>query len=154
MLNITNINEVTNKSNMLIALKHETSDGREESLLFAITEGSGDNLDREDIANGMVDYMNFSVYTFNSNSLEENSLEEYDGGMIMFDEPYANKSTETLIKTAVEDFFDKLENDEEYTAVCLPDTFDAETIDEVIFDPDANRYEYNKLVESIRAAIG
>lgn len=49
--------------------------------IIIIKEGSGDNLDKEDIENGYVDYIYYSQY-----SLDE-ELGEVDGGMIMIKEP-------------------------------------------------------------------
>ena len=52
-----------------------------------ITEGSGDNLLREDIAEGYVDYINIDGMEFDGYELVEND-ELIDGGMCMLTELY------------------------------------------------------------------
>lgn len=45
--------------------------------IIMIAEGTGDNLSREDIADGYVDYINYEQYTV------EQDFPQYDGGMIL-----------------------------------------------------------------------
>ena len=60
---------------------------KDEKLLLKIQEGTGDNLDREDLENGMVDYVLFSFFRPKCLDIDqEREMEEVDeGGMLMFD---------------------------------------------------------------------
>ncbi len=53
--------------------------------IIYISEGTGDNLLREDIAEGYVDYINYTIYDL------DNGIEESDGGMIMLKELFQRK---------------------------------------------------------------
>lgn len=57
----------------------------EEKEIIYISEGTGDNLLREDIAEGYVDYINYTIYDL------DNGIEESDGGMIMLKELFQKK---------------------------------------------------------------
>ena len=60
-----------------------------ETDFIKISEGTGDNLLREDIEEGYVDYMMIDGYSFNGDELEENY--EIDGGQAMLTELYQEK---------------------------------------------------------------
>ena len=51
-------------------------------LLVFVSEGIGDQLTREDISNGYIDYINYETWVLSGNGLEDG-----DGGMIMFRAP-------------------------------------------------------------------
>lgn len=52
-----------------------------ENMLFRISEGDGSNLLPEDKEEGLVDYVNYDSYI-----MDAWELEEYDGGMVMYEE--------------------------------------------------------------------
>lgn len=60
-----------------------------EQQLIRIAEGSGDNLDDDDIKAGYVDYIYYSQYS------REMDFPEVDGGMIMLTELFQNKYEST-----------------------------------------------------------
>ena len=53
--------------------------------IIRIAEGSGDNLSKDDMELGYVDYVYFTQYSL------EGNLEEVDGGMIMLDKLFREK---------------------------------------------------------------
>lgn len=57
--------------------------------IIRITEGSGDNLTDDDIANGYVDYIYYKTHSL------EQGFPEVDGGMIMLTELFQEKFTST-----------------------------------------------------------
>lgn len=57
----------------------------EEKKIIYISEGTGDNLLPEDIAEGYVDYINYTIYDL------DNGIEESDSGMIMLKELFQGK---------------------------------------------------------------
>lgn len=69
-------------------------------------EGTGDNLLKEDIEEGFVDYVNIETYTY-----EDRQLVEDDGGMLMltelFDDAYKDDDVgERLIKDVMDYMFE------------------------------------------------
>lgn len=58
----------------------------EQSGFIRIWEGTGDNLSKEDIADGYADYINLDFLKY-----YEGELEEQDGGMVMLKELYQEK---------------------------------------------------------------
>lgn len=61
----------------------------EEQQIIRISEGSGDNLTDDDIAQGYVDYIYYESYS------REPGFPEVDGGMIMLTEPFQEKFKST-----------------------------------------------------------
>jgi len=60
---------------------------RKEKLLLKVQEGTGDNLSREDIENGFVDYVLWSTFRPQCLDLDQElPMEAIDGGMVMFEE--------------------------------------------------------------------
>ncbi len=70
--------------------------------IIYISEGTGDNLLREDIAEGYVDYINYTIYDLDNGKGYvdyinytiydlDNGIEESDGGMIMLKELFQRK---------------------------------------------------------------
>ncbi len=55
----------------------ETEDDR----FIRVTEGTGDNLLKEDVYDGYIDYVNYSIYETMKDAVNEEN--EKDGGMIM-----------------------------------------------------------------------
>lgn len=70
-------------------------------IIYEIEEGTGDNLLNEDIEEGYVDYIYYSVYS----SLEayNNGKEEIDGGMILLKIYYIDLTPEEILEK-VEEF--------------------------------------------------
>lgn len=72
----------------------ELKDGR----VITLSEGTGDNLLREDIEEGYVDYLYYNIY---SNILSYRDDEEFDGGMILLTEYAAElNNDQALMKLA------------------------------------------------------
>lgn len=65
-------------------------------IIYEIEEGTGDNLLNEDIEEGYVDYIYYSVYS----SLEayNNGEEEIDGGMILLKIYYIDLTPEEILE--------------------------------------------------------
>lgn len=61
-----------------------------------ICEGTGDNLFPEDVEDGYVDYIYYSIYDNISDYANDS---ESDGGMILLKELYAKMSIEDIVKT-------------------------------------------------------
>ena len=76
-----------------------------ETDFIKISEGTGDNLLREDIEEGYVDYMMIDGYSFNGDELEENY--EIDGGQAMLTELYQEKfnTPEEVIEYLIKEEF-------------------------------------------------
>ena len=77
--------------------------------LFFISEGTGDNLLKEDRAEGFVDYIDYEVYTKKANKeLEKIDLTEVDGGMLMLREFVQDRysSLSEAIPDVLKDFYD------------------------------------------------
>ena len=53
--------------------------------IVKIAEGSGDNLDNGDYANGYVDYIYYEQYAI------EDGFPDVDGGMVLLTEPFRDK---------------------------------------------------------------
>lgn len=72
-------------------------------VLIGINEGTGDNLLKEDIEEGYVDYLNYYVYT-----VEDGVIEEDDGGMIMYKKPLTeiHESMKCFVPDVLRDVFD------------------------------------------------
>lgn len=69
-----------------------------------ISEGTGDNLLREDIDEGYVDYINYEIYDTYYDYLEDNSD---DGGMALLKNPYQDfRNNEDVVSYMIyEDIF-------------------------------------------------
>jgi len=79
---------------------------KSEKLLLKIQEGTGDNLDKEDIDQGMVDYVLYSMFKPSALDIDE-ELEMTrvdDGGMAMSDREV---TAEDMLPTCYEMAFDK-----------------------------------------------
>ena len=61
---------------------------------FHVYEGTGDNLLREDIDDGYVDYLNYDYYYSMQDVYEDNA---YDGGMILLKTLYQDMTLEQII---------------------------------------------------------
>ena len=57
--------------------------------IIRIAEGTGDNLDDDDLDAGYVDYIYYDTYEM------EGGIRELDGGMVMLKEPFQEKFTST-----------------------------------------------------------
>lgn len=79
--------------------------------IIKIAEGTGNNLNDEDYAEGYVDYIDYTAYQM------EDEFPEYDGGMIMLKEEFRikYKSTEECIPDVLEDLY----NDREQPFIVL-----------------------------------
>lgn len=71
-------------------------------LYFHIEEGTGDNLLKEDIDLGYVDYINYEYFDSMQAVYEENA---YDGGMVLLKRYYQDMTLEEILKE-VEEFED------------------------------------------------
>ena len=82
-----------------------------EQQIIRIAEGTGDNLDDDDLDNGYVDYIYYSQYS------REMDFPEVDGGMIMLTELFQvkYKSTEEAIPAVLDMAF----GDESMTYIVL-----------------------------------
>lgn len=66
----------------------------DDGLIYAICEGTGDNLDAEDIGNGYVDYIYYDSYK----TLEDLKDDEgYDGGMVLLKRPYSELTVREIL---------------------------------------------------------
>ena len=67
-----------------------------------VSEGTGDNLLKEDRANGYVDYINYMRYAL------DDGVSEYDGGLLMLTELFREKydCTEDCVKELLEEMYD------------------------------------------------
>lgn len=70
-----------------------------EGLFLHAQEGSGDNLLREDIAEGYVDYVDWTSYRSLWSYADGFEIDEADGGMAMFKTPVLQLSDEELLAT-------------------------------------------------------
>ncbi len=70
------------------------------SIVIRIAEGSGDNLDKEDLNNGFVDYIDYSVYKTGYQLRQD---EGFDGGMILLKQHYSDLPSEEIIKMVLDD---------------------------------------------------
>lgn len=59
-------------------------------MIICIAEGDGSNLLKEDVENGYVDYIYYTIYDM------KDEFNEYDGGMIMLKELFREKYPATL----------------------------------------------------------
>ena len=66
----------------------------EKGHYYHICEGTGDNLLKEDIEAGYVDYIYYEIF-FSLNSLQEN--DEDDGGQVLLKEYYQDLTIEQII---------------------------------------------------------
>lgn len=81
---------------MLIADERETN-------LFIIEEGTGDNLLDEDIDNGYIDYVNWTMHTLKMDDVLPIFVEA-DGGMVLSKEYVCDRTIESICKDICEDF--------------------------------------------------
>lgn len=86
MAQITINQEINDKSDFII----QSKDGR----IFKISEGTGDNLLDEDVANGYVDYINYDYYDTLNDLADGNS---HDGGMVLLKKNYADMTLEEIL---------------------------------------------------------
>ena len=77
--------------------------GKKTGFYYKIEEGTGDNLLKEDIEKGYVDYINYNYYDSLSNLQED---EPYDGGFYYLTKLYQNMSLEEVLK-CIEEFEDE-----------------------------------------------
>lgn len=59
--------------------------------------GTGDNLLREDIEAGYVDYINWTSYDMMFDGVEP-EMKEYDGGMVLLEESYEDLAMEDIVR--------------------------------------------------------
>ena len=75
--------------------------------LVVIEEGTGDNLLKEDISSGYIDYVNYSIgrISLSAPDIEEPvfSFELEDGGMVMFREYVQDMTVGKLVCAVLED---------------------------------------------------
>ncbi len=67
----------------------------DKDLFIRVSEGTGDNLLREDILDGYIDYINYSVYETMKDAVNEEN--EQDGGMILSKVYIENLSMDEII---------------------------------------------------------
>lgn len=71
-------------------------------VFLNIYEGTGDNLDEEDIKSGAVDYVNYTTYRLSTdlqcNMFCEFGLKEIDGGMLLTKRPVKDIPLDILIR--------------------------------------------------------
>ena len=67
----------------------------------SISEGSGDNLLREDRREGFIDYAEWSSYM-----IREDGLYMLEGGMVLYREYYADMALEDIIRSVLEESYD------------------------------------------------
>lgn len=77
------------------------------SIFLSFSAGTGDNLSREDVERGYVDYVNYTTY-YLSNDLGGNlycefGLKELDGGMLMTKQPVKEMSLKALVDSICEE---------------------------------------------------
>ena len=123
---------IIKKSNFAAVVRRKTANGLTDTYLIAVTEGSGDNIDADDIADGIVDYMNDTLYAIEDGI----SINETDGGMVLFREAYCDKNAEELIMTAVTDLLGNTKSNEDYIITCLPATIDADFVEDAMYMKD------------------
>lgn len=82
-----------------------------EQQILKISEGSGDNLQDEDIANGYVDYIYYEQYS------REYGFPEVDGGMIMLSQLFQKKYEST--KECIPDVLDMAFGDKSMEYIVL-----------------------------------
>lgn len=82
---------------------------KSEKLLLKIQEGTGDNLDKEDINQGMVDYVLYSMFKPSALDIDEElEMTCLDGGMAMSDrEVTAEDMLPTCYEMALDKPYDK-----------------------------------------------
>lgn len=68
-----------------------------EGLFVHAQEGSGDNLLREDIASGYVDYVDWTSYKSLWSYADGFEIDEADGGMAMFKAPIGQLTDDALL---------------------------------------------------------
>ena len=71
----------------------------EQGFYFHICEGTGDNLLKEDVAEGYVDYIYYSIYD-SLRAIHEDS--EYDGGMVLLKEYYQDMDIVDIVNAVGE----------------------------------------------------
>ena len=69
--------------------------GKNTGLIYKIEEGTGDNLQQEDIDQGYVDYIYYDSFK-SLNDIYDN--ETYDGGVYYLKDYYADHSKEEILK--------------------------------------------------------
>lgn len=74
----------------------------EKSLYVKIEEGIGDNLLREDIEEGYVDYINYSTYKLDAENDPPEFVDE-DGGMVLLKKYYSELSMGSIITAICND---------------------------------------------------
>lgn len=72
----------------------------ENGYIYRIAEGTGDNLEREDIDAGYVDYIYYDVYE-DLESLRDGE-DGMDGGIILLKTPYAEMTVATILDTVAD----------------------------------------------------
>lgn len=75
----------------------------DDDLIYHIKEGTGDNLEQDDIDDKYVDYIYIDVYRNNLSDILEDNI--YDGGMILLKKLYKDMSIEEILGV-VEEFYD------------------------------------------------
>lgn len=70
-----------------------------DNLIIHISEGTGDNLFEDDIIEGYVDYINYSIYESMEDVYKD---KEFDGGMVLLKEYYIDLPLEEIIDRVVD----------------------------------------------------
>lgn len=73
------------------------------TFLFVIEEGTGDNLLDEDIDNGYVDYVNWTMHRMAMDDITPIFV-EYDGGMVLSTEYVCDRTIESICKDVCAEF--------------------------------------------------
>ena len=106
-MNILNINDIDDKSDFSIAVINGGV-----TTYVAISEGTGDNLSKNDTDLGYVDYINYTTY-----QLQNGEFSEVDGGMVLLNQLYMFCSPEHIIEIMA----DELDvNNDNTSIICLP----------------------------------
>lgn len=69
--------------------------GLDSRSIYHIMEGTGDNLSREDVENGFVDYIYYEEYDLRGNCI--------DGGMWLLEKPFGELTVEEILGTFEEE---------------------------------------------------
>ena len=105
-----NIDNMADGEFYLAFIGYRNSDEDLNIDLVSVQEGTGDNLLPDDRAEGYVDYIDYTAFTF------DGAFKDGDGGMIMLKNPYSELSCEEIIGLIL----DELEIKHEiYCILCL-----------------------------------
>lgn len=89
------IGNAKNKSGFVIATAGEKADSSFASFVISIQEGDGEGLEPEDMEEGYVDYIDYTVFFLEEGN--ELDFKEWDGGWELLEQPYESLSVEEII---------------------------------------------------------